>query len=193
MSNFPDALLQLTLGSSQIFWSRSDAEVVNIEVILNTKSETFLMLFIFILNSVTDKILSWGTPSSCLWRLGKVDPTRTWNFLSERKLFMKMQVFHYFEPPSGVKSLLQIKEDSYKMLFLDVDLSYGGFQFDHMIDYWFPLSESRLRIGDMFVGLEKPDQSFVGHTLHSSCSENNMCTFYLLGHVCQVQVSSFFV
>ena len=36
MSNFPDALLQLT----HIFGSRSDAEV-NVEVMLNSKSETF--------------------------------------------------------------------------------------------------------------------------------------------------------
>ena len=40
ISNLPDALLQLTLSSSHIFSSGSDVEVVNIEVILNSKSET---------------------------------------------------------------------------------------------------------------------------------------------------------
>ena len=79
MSNFPDALLQLMIGILHIFWSGSDAEVVNIEVIL----------FIFILN-ITDKVLPRGTPSSWLWGLEKIDPTRTQNFLSERKLFMKL-------------------------------------------------------------------------------------------------------
>ena len=78
-----------------------------------------------------------------------------------------MQVFHYSEPPDGVISLLQIKEDCSKVLFLDVGLSYGGFQFNHMIDCQSPLSESTLRIGDKFVGLEKPDQSFVSHKFHS--------------------------
>ena len=33
----------------------------------------FVMLFIFILNSVTDKIFPWRTPSSSLWRLEKAD------------------------------------------------------------------------------------------------------------------------
>ena len=39
MSNFLDALLQLMLSSLHIFGSGSDAEVVNIEVILNSRSE----------------------------------------------------------------------------------------------------------------------------------------------------------
>ena len=43
----------------------------------------------------------------------------------------------------------------------------GGFQFDHMIDCQSPLSKSTLRIGDKFVGLAKPDQSFVDYMLHS--------------------------
>ena len=94
------------------------------------------MLFIFILNSVIDKILPWRTPG-------------------------------------GVVNLLQIKEDCYKVLFLDVGLSFGGFQFNHMIDCWSPLSESTLRIVDKFVGLEKPDQPFVGHTLHSFAEAAN--------------------
>ena len=57
-----------------------------------------------------------------------------------------MQVFHYSELPGGLISLLQIKEDCYKVLFLNVGLSYGGFQFDHMIDCRSPLSESTLTI-----------------------------------------------
>ena len=40
MSNFQDALLQLTFSSLHIFQSRGDAEVINIEVILNSRSET---------------------------------------------------------------------------------------------------------------------------------------------------------
>ena len=40
MGHFLDTLLQLTLGSLRIFWSMSDAEVVNIEVILNFRCET---------------------------------------------------------------------------------------------------------------------------------------------------------
>ena len=39
MSNFLDALLQLMLSSSHICGSGSDAEIVNIEVILNSRSE----------------------------------------------------------------------------------------------------------------------------------------------------------
>ena len=170
MSNFPNGLLQLTLGSLHIFWSWSDGEVVNIKVILNSCCNAVYL----ILNSITDRILLWGTPSSFLWWLEKVDPTQTWNFLCERNLYEgqsalqphAMQVFHYSKLPGGLISLLQIKKDCYKV-FLDVGLSYGGFQFDHLIDCRSLLSESTLRIGDKFVGLEKPDQSFVGHMLHS--------------------------
>ena len=42
MNNFPDALLQLILSSSNIFQFGSDAEVVNIEVIFNS----FVMLLV---------------------------------------------------------------------------------------------------------------------------------------------------
>ena len=52
-------------------------------------------------------------------------------------------------------------------LFSDVGLFYGGFYFNHMIDCRSPPSESTLRIGDKFVGVEKLDQSFVGHELYS--------------------------
>ena len=69
MSNFPDALLHLTLGSSHIFRSGSDAEVINRG---NPRVRHFVMLFIFILNSITDKILPCETPSSCLWRLERL-------------------------------------------------------------------------------------------------------------------------
>ena len=40
MSNFPDVLLHLTLGSSHIFGFGSDTEVVHIEVIRYSRSET---------------------------------------------------------------------------------------------------------------------------------------------------------
>ena len=45
-----------------------------------------------------------------------------------------MLVFHNSEPTGGVVSPLQIEKDCYEVLFLDVDLSYVGFQFDHIID-----------------------------------------------------------
>ncbi|KAL3854255.1 hypothetical protein ACJMK2_013575 [Sinanodonta woodiana] len=41
------------------------------------------------LNNVTDKILPWGTPISCWCISERVEPTRTLNSLSERKLEIK--------------------------------------------------------------------------------------------------------
>ena len=38
-SDFPDALLQLTLCCAHLFWSGSDAEVVNIEEVINARIE----------------------------------------------------------------------------------------------------------------------------------------------------------
>ena len=38
-----------------------------------------------------------------------------------------MEIFHYSKPPRGFVILLQIEEDCYKVLFLDIGLSYGGF------------------------------------------------------------------
>ena len=48
MSNFSDTLLQLTLCSLHIFWSGSDAEVINIKVILNSRSETRSLHFFLV-------------------------------------------------------------------------------------------------------------------------------------------------
>ena len=70
-----------------------------------------------------------GIPSSCsnsefpVWE-------KTLYKVGQSPLYLHaMQVFHYSETPGGVLSPLQIKEDCYKVLFLDVDLCYGGFQF----------------------------------------------------------------
>ena len=52
-------------------------------VILNSRSETFCdAVFLYWTASLTKY--------SCLWRLEKVDLTQTWNFQSERKLFMRL-------------------------------------------------------------------------------------------------------
>ena len=48
------------------------------------------MLFIFTINSVTDKILPCGTPISCGWESDNDEPTLTLNCRSSRKLDMKM-------------------------------------------------------------------------------------------------------
>ena len=133
---------------SHISWSGSDAEVVNIEVILNFWVRHFVMLFIFILNCLT--------LSSYLWRLEKVDPTWTLNFLSERKLFLKlgnlprspMLCRSFIIPNFPVVSLAFSRS---KVLFLDVGLSYADFQFDHMIQRRSPLSEYTLRTGENFL------------------------------------------
>ena len=51
----------------------------------------FVMLLIFILKSVTDSMLPCGTPSSWFWISDNVVPMQTWNFLSERKDFIKLE------------------------------------------------------------------------------------------------------
>ena len=48
-----------------------------------------MMLFILILNNVVDKMLPCGTPCESRKVSDKVDPTRTWNDLSARKLSKK--------------------------------------------------------------------------------------------------------
>ena len=171
ISNFLDALLQLVLSSLYIFWSGSDAEVI-----LNSRSETLCDAVYFYI----EQFHWWNTPlGDSLFLL--VEIRKDWSdsgleFPVQVKTLYEvgqsalqphaMQVFHYSEPPGSVISLIQIKEDCHKVLFLDVGPSYGGFQFDHIIDGWSQLSESTLRIGDKFMGLEKSDQYFVGHMLH---------------------------
>ena len=89
-SNFSDALLQLVLSSSHIFSPGSDAEVVNIEVILNSRSETLCDAVYFYIEQCHRQNTLLGDSSSCLWRLEMVDLTRIQNFLSKKKLFMKL-------------------------------------------------------------------------------------------------------
>ena len=48
---------------------------------LTPKFKHFTMLFIFILNKVTDTMLPCGTPISCSCSSESVVPIRTWNFL----------------------------------------------------------------------------------------------------------------
>ena len=125
-----------------VFWSGSYAEFVNIEVILNSRRETLCDAVYFYIYNVTDKIPPWRTPSSCLWRL-EVRKKTLYELGQSALPSHAMQVFYYSEPPGGVVSLLQMKKkDCYKVLFLDVGLSYGGFQFNHMINCRSPLSES---------------------------------------------------
>ena len=137
--NFPDAWLQSTLCSLHVFRCGSDTKVINIEIIPQFQKWDTLWCCLFWTVSLT--IYSpEGLPLPA-YKLEKFDPTRTQNFLSEIKLFMKLgnlshcpksiQVFHYSKHPGGLISLLKIK-DCYKVLFLDVGLSYEGFQFDHI-------------------------------------------------------------
>ena len=85
MCYFIDALLQLTLCSFHRFCSESDTEVVNIKITTNSRSKTPCNTANFYI-----KQCHWqNTPSSCLQRLENVDPIRTRNCRSERKLFMK--------------------------------------------------------------------------------------------------------
>ena len=120
MGNFPDKLLQLALGSSIIFWSGSDAEVVNIEVILNSRSETLFYAVYFYIEPC-----HWqNTPSGNSFFL-LVEIRKGWSDLDSEfpvreKLLYEvgqsasqlhaMQVFHCSKPPGGVISFLQINE-----------------------------------------------------------------------------------
>ena len=155
--------------------SGSDAEVVNIKVIMNSRSKTLCDVVYFYIEQC-----HWQNTPLRDYLFLLVEIRKGWSDLDsefpvrEKTLHESgksasqphaMLVFRYSEPP-GVVSLLQIKEDCYKMMILDVGLSYGGLQFNPMIDCRSPLSESTLRI-NKFVGLEKEGQPFVSHTLHS--------------------------
>ena len=121
MSNFLDALLQFTLSSLHIFWSGSDAEVINIEVIFNSSSDTLCDAVYFYIEQSHWQNTSLGTSLFLL-----VEIRKGWSYLdSEFPIQEKtpyevgqfalqslaMQVFHYSEPPGGVINLLQIEED----------------------------------------------------------------------------------
>ena len=170
MCYFIDALLQLMLCSSNIFWSGSDTEVVNVKITINSRSKTPC-------NNVNFYIIK-----QCHWQNTPlrdslflfVDITKRWSDLGSEQLVQEktlhevrqsssqskaMEIFHYSELLSG------FKEDCYQMLFLDIGLFYGGFQFDYMIHCWWPFLEATIRV-DKFIRFKIPDQSFVYHALH---------------------------
>ena len=148
ISNFLDALLEfdaLQFAYISIWkWCRSQHAG-------NPEVRHFVMLFIFVLNSVTD-----NTPLRdslfLLVEIRKGYSDLDSKFPVKDKTLsdvgqsasqpLAMQVFHYSELPGSLISLLQIKEDCNKVLVLNVGLSYGGFQFDHMINCRSSLSES---------------------------------------------------
>ena len=164
MCYFIDALLQLTLCSSHIFWSRSDTEVVNIKITIDSRSKTPCNTVNFYI-----KQCHWqNTPLRDSLFLF-VDISKCWSDLDLELLVREktlqqsssqaMEIFHYSKLLSGLISLLQIKEDSYQMLFLDIGLSYGSFQFDHMIHCWSAFLEATLRVGNKFIGFKIPNKS----------------------------------
>ena len=176
MRNLPDALLQLTLSSLHIFWLGSDTEVINIEVILNSRSQTLCDAAYFYIEPSQWQNTPLRDSHFLLVEIRKKSwsnsdlkfPIREITLYEARQSALQpyvMSVFHYYKSTGDVVGLLQIEEDSYK-LFLDIGLSYRDFQFNHMIDCQSLLSESTPRIGDKFFGLQKSDQSFVGHMLH---------------------------
>ena len=76
---------------SRVFRSKVDTEVIDIELVINSRIEA--------LCNIVNFQIEYGhwqnTPlrdslPSCLWKLERVDPTRTPNFLSERKLLRKL-------------------------------------------------------------------------------------------------------
>ena len=123
-----DALLQLTLCYSHIFRSGSDTEVVNVKITINSRSKTPYDIVHFYI-----KQCHWqNTPlRDSLFLL--VEIRKRWSdselLIREKTLYdirpsflqsKAMKIFHYCEFPSGLISLLQIKEDCYQMLFLDI-------------------------------------------------------------------------
>ena len=169
MCYFIDALLELTLCSSHIFWSGSDTEVVNVKMTINSRSKTPFNTVNFYIKQCHRQ----NTPLKDSLFLF-VEISKRWSD-SDSELYevqpsslqsKAMEIFHYSELPSGLISLLQIKEDCYQMFFVDIGLSYRGFWFDYMIHCWSAFSEDTLRIGNKFIGSKISVQSFVYHALH---------------------------
>ena len=130
---------------SHIFWSGSDTEVVNVEITMNSRSKTHCNTVNFYIKQCHKQNTLFRDSLFLLIEIRKrssdSDSERT---IREKTLYevrqssaqsKAMEIFHYSELPNGLISLLQIKEDCYQMLFLDIGLSYGGFQFDYMIHY----------------------------------------------------------
>ena len=136
-------------------WVSLVAEVINIEIILNSRSKTLydaiyfhielchwqnttplrdsLFLLVEIRKGWSDSDTDSEFP---VWEKTEVGQSTSQHHI--------IQVFKYSKLPGGFISLLQIKEDCYKVLFLDVGLSLGGFQFDLMIYCRSSLPESTL-------------------------------------------------
>ena len=152
--NFIYASLQLMLHSSHIFWSGSDTEVINVKIIINSRSKTPCNTVNFYIKQchwqnthLRDSIFHfveirkrWSGSNSEL-------PIREKILSGVRQSSSQSKILHYSEFPSDLISLLQIKEDCNQM-FLDIGLSYGRFQFDHMIYCWSPFPEATLRVGN---------------------------------------------
>ena len=151
---------------SHIFWSGSDTEVVNVKIIINSRSKTPCSTVNFYIkqcrwqNTPLSDSLFLSIEISKRWsdsdsELPVQEKTlyEVWQSSSQSKA---MKIFHYSELPSDLVSLLQIKEDWYQMSFLYIVLSYGGFQFDLMIHCWSEFSEATLRVGNKFIGFKIP-------------------------------------
>ena len=108
-----DALLQLTLCSSHIFWSGTDTEVVNIKIVINSRSKIpcntasfYIKQFhgqniplrdsLFVLVEIRKR---WSDSDSELpiWEKTLYEVRE---FSSQSKA---MEIFHYSELPSGLK------------------------------------------------------------------------------------------
>ena len=135
------------------------------------------MLLIFILKSVTDRILPCGTPSSCLYRLENVDRQfRTLNRLSERKLLMKFSKF----PRSPklwrsftILNLHMVSEAfsrSKKTAIVGVVSGYWPLLWRFQIwlhdQLLIAVFRKPLSVCDEFIGFEIPNQSSVYYALH---------------------------
>jgi hypothetical protein len=69
-------------------------------------------------------------------------------------------------PPSCVICLLQVAEDSNKVLALLKDISYVVVQVHKVVKGGSMASESTLGIGEKFSTLQDPDKTPVYHALH---------------------------
>ena len=161
---------------SHVSWSGRDTEVVNIKLTINSRSKTPCNTVNFYIKQcywqnipLRDSFFLFVEIRKCWSDFDSELPVREKTFYEVRQSSLQskaMEIFHYSKLSSGFISLLQIKEDCYQMLFLDIGLSYGGFQFDHMIHCWLAFSEATLRVDNKFIGFKILDQSFVYHVLH---------------------------
>ena len=163
------------LQFSYIFWSGRDIEVSNVKITINSKCKTPCNTVNFYIKQcywqntpLRDSLFLFVEIRKCWSDLNSELPVREKTFYKVQQSSSQskaMEIFHYSKLPSGLINLIQIKEDCYQMLFLDISLSYGGFPFNHMIHCWSAFSEATLRVGNKFIRFKIPDQSFVYHVL----------------------------